>query len=167
MEKRPLFHNIFNISLTSGVKLYVHLWSVVVLSQTCKSDMSRYGYLEVFHRVLRLRDNESRLYYNVTGGYILQRLVHMIWYDPTPMINALFYLHIKAFHWKIKIFADFRPSSVLFLDPVMNAIACCESIAFLISIMLNGNPGSKYNMYWAKVLLRGYVHLCYKRTHDA
>ena len=26
----PLFHNIFNISLTSGVKLHIHLWNMVV-----------------------------------------------------------------------------------------------------------------------------------------
>ena len=26
----PLFHNIFNISLNSGVKLHIHLWNVVV-----------------------------------------------------------------------------------------------------------------------------------------
>ena len=30
--------------------------------QFCKSDMSRYGYLEVFQRVLGIRDNENRLY---------------------------------------------------------------------------------------------------------
>ena len=30
----------------------------------CKSDMSKYGYLEVFQRSLRLPDNESRLYFN-------------------------------------------------------------------------------------------------------
>ena len=30
MEKRRNFHNIFNISLTSGVKLYNHLWNMVV-----------------------------------------------------------------------------------------------------------------------------------------
>ena len=29
-EIAPLFHNIFNIFLTSGVKLYTHLWNVVV-----------------------------------------------------------------------------------------------------------------------------------------
>ena len=33
--------------------------------QFCKSDMSKYGYLEVFQRSLRLRDNESRLYSEV------------------------------------------------------------------------------------------------------
>ena len=51
----PLFHSIFNISLTSGVKLNIHLWNVVVrviLPQFYKSDTLRYG----------LRDNESRLY---------------------------------------------------------------------------------------------------------
>ena len=30
--------------------------------QFCKSDMSKYGYLEVIQGSLRLRDNESRLY---------------------------------------------------------------------------------------------------------
>ena len=49
----PLLHNIFNISLTSGIKLQSHLLNVVVrfFSQFCKSIMSRYGYLEVFQRV--------------------------------------------------------------------------------------------------------------------
>ena len=39
---------------TTGVKLHIHLWNVVVpffSPQFCKSDMSRYGYLEVFQRV--------------------------------------------------------------------------------------------------------------------
>ena len=65
-ETSPLFHNIFSISPFSGVKLYIHLWNVVVwfifFPQFCKSDMSRYGYLEVFQIVPGLRDNESRLY---------------------------------------------------------------------------------------------------------
>ena len=30
--------------------------------QFCKSDMSKYGYIEVFQRILRLRDIESQLY---------------------------------------------------------------------------------------------------------
>ena len=30
--------------------------------QFCKSDMSRYGYLEVFQTVLGIRDNKSRLH---------------------------------------------------------------------------------------------------------
>ena len=29
----------------------------------CKYDLPKYGYLEVFQRALRLRDNESRLYF--------------------------------------------------------------------------------------------------------
>ena len=29
--------------------------------------MSKYGYLELFQRVVRLRDNESRLYSNMAG----------------------------------------------------------------------------------------------------
>ena len=35
---------------------------IYFISQFCKSDMSRYGYLEVFPRVLGLRDKESRLH---------------------------------------------------------------------------------------------------------
>ena len=33
---------------------------VMILFRLGKSDMSRYGYLEVFQRVLGTRDNESR-----------------------------------------------------------------------------------------------------------
>ena len=75
MEKRrncslgaisPLFHNIFNISLYNlGVILHIH--SVkggcsINCFHFCKSDMSKYGYLEVFIESLGFRDNESRLY---------------------------------------------------------------------------------------------------------
>ena len=72
MEKRrncslgaisPLFHNIFNISFNLGVKLHIHfvydVCSINCFPQFRKSDMSKYGYLEVFHRVL---GDESRLY---------------------------------------------------------------------------------------------------------
>ena len=49
-----LFYNIFNISLT-GVKLHIHSvkdgCSINCFPQFRKSDMSKYGYLEVFHRV--------------------------------------------------------------------------------------------------------------------
>ena len=65
MEKRrncslgaisPLFHNIFSISLTSRVQLNIYLLNVVnqisfFFPQFCKSDKSKYGYLEVFQRV--------------------------------------------------------------------------------------------------------------------
>ena len=38
------------------------IWLFIWYSpQFCKSDMSKYGYLEVSQRSLRLRDNESRL----------------------------------------------------------------------------------------------------------
>ena len=50
----PLFYNIFNISRISRVKLHIHLLNVVVrfiFSSILQSDMSRYGYLEVFQRV--------------------------------------------------------------------------------------------------------------------
>ena len=72
MEKReiapiaPLFHNIFNISLSSGVKLNIRLLNVVVrcivflTSATLifgGTDIPKY-----FRESLGFRDNESRLY---------------------------------------------------------------------------------------------------------
>ena len=60
-----LFHNIFNISLTSGVKLHIHLLNVVVrfiiflTSATLifrGTDISK-----CFRESLGIRDNESRL----------------------------------------------------------------------------------------------------------
>ena len=50
----PLLHNIFNISLTSGVNyiLIYEMWLYdLFYPQFCKFDMSKYGYLNVFHRV--------------------------------------------------------------------------------------------------------------------
>ena len=50
----PLFHNIFNISLISGVKLYIHLLIVVVrfiFSSILQTDISRYEYVEVFQKI--------------------------------------------------------------------------------------------------------------------
>ena len=50
----PLFHNIFNIS-NLGVKYHIHYvkggCSINCFPQFRKSDMSKYGYLEVFQRV--------------------------------------------------------------------------------------------------------------------
>ena len=78
-------HNIFNISLTSGVKFHIHLWNVVVsfiFPQFCKSDMSRYGYTKYFRQSLGRRDKESRLYvfsplhYQVYGYMKLARIGH-------------------------------------------------------------------------------------------
>ena len=62
----PLFHNIFNRALTSGVKLHIHLLNVVVrfivflTSATLifrGTDISKY-----YRESLGLRDNESLLY---------------------------------------------------------------------------------------------------------
>ena len=39
-----------------------------IFPQFCKSDMSRYGYLEVFQRVPGIRDNEIRLQYRNCPG---------------------------------------------------------------------------------------------------
>ena len=64
----PLFHNNFDIFLISGVKLHIHFRNLVVLlifPSNLKSDMSRYGYLEVLS--FRLRDNESRMYMYFRG----------------------------------------------------------------------------------------------------
>ena len=50
----PLFHNSFNkYILCEGVKLHMELGHLVVrfFSQFWKSDMSKYGYLDVFQRV--------------------------------------------------------------------------------------------------------------------
>ena len=55
----PLFHNIFNISLFLHIHSVKGGCSINCFPQFRKSDMSTYGYLEVFHRV---RDNPSRLY---------------------------------------------------------------------------------------------------------
>ena len=60
------FLNILNTSLTSRLEAHIHLWKwlfdLFFISQFCKFDMSRYGYLKIFQTVIRLRDNESRLY---------------------------------------------------------------------------------------------------------
>ena len=54
----PLFHNIFDISVTSRVSQHIHMrikcgCLIYFFPQFCKSDrsMSRYGYLGVFQRV--------------------------------------------------------------------------------------------------------------------
>ena len=47
----PLFHNIFNISLTKMLNVVVR-FICFFFSQFCKADMLRYRYLEVFQRVL-------------------------------------------------------------------------------------------------------------------
>ena len=65
-EKCSFFHNIFNLCLTSAVKLYIHLWNMLVrfiffLSSAnliCQgTDISKY-----FRESLGFRDNKSWLY---------------------------------------------------------------------------------------------------------
>ena len=70
MEKRrnsPLFHNIFNKSLTSGVKLHIHLLTVAVrfivflnsASLICRGmDSEGMDISKCFRESLGLRDNE-------------------------------------------------------------------------------------------------------------
>ena len=51
----PPFHNSFNIYIFCiGVKLHMNMGHLVVrfFSQFCKSDMSKYGYLDVFQSLL-------------------------------------------------------------------------------------------------------------------
>ena len=60
---RQSFQNISNL----GVRLHIHSvqdgCSINCFPQFCKSDMSKYGYLEVFYRVPWISYNESRLYF--------------------------------------------------------------------------------------------------------
>ena len=75
----PLFHNIYNLSLTV-VKLHTHSvkngCSIYCFPQFRKSDMSKYGYLEVFIVSLGFRDNE----------------IDCIYYATTPMQSILYCL---------------------------------------------------------------------------
>ena len=71
------FLNILNTSLTSRLEAHIHLWKwlfdLFFISQFCKFDMSRYGYIKVFQTVIGPRDNESRLYsclYHKIGALI-------------------------------------------------------------------------------------------------
>ena len=64
-EISPLFHNIFNISVTSGGKLLIHLLNVVVRfivflnSAICRgTDISK-----CFKETLGIQDNQSQLYF--------------------------------------------------------------------------------------------------------
>ena len=80
-EIATLFHNIFNISLISGVKFNSHLWNVVV--RFIFSSILQIWYVEVdiskyFRKSLRLWDNESWLY---TG--------HFWWVPTTRFYGAI------------------------------------------------------------------------------
>ena len=80
MEKRrisPVCHNIFNMSLTSGVKLIVHLLNVVVrfivfLTSSATLIFRGTDISKCLSDSLGIRDNESRLYLN--------RLVSVMFY---------------------------------------------------------------------------------------
>ena len=72
MEKRrnsPIFYNIFNISLTSGVKLHIQLLNLVVrfiVFLTSAALIFRGTDISMcFRGSLGIRDNESRLYMNL------------------------------------------------------------------------------------------------------
>ena len=62
----PLFHNIFNISVTSGGKLHIHLLNVVVrfivFFYSTALIYQGMDILKCFKETLGIRDNESRLY---------------------------------------------------------------------------------------------------------
>ena len=62
-----LFSTIFSIYLQLQEPNYIYICEMWLFDlfcpQFCKSDMSRYGYLEVFRESLGLRDNEIRLYF--------------------------------------------------------------------------------------------------------
>ena len=77
------FHNIFNISLTSGIKWHIRLWNMFFFFyfflQFCKSDTSRYGYLEVLQRILGIWNNESRLYFTYHRLTLYDRVCVQCW----------------------------------------------------------------------------------------
>ena len=66
---RQSFQNISNL----GVRLHIHSvkdgCSINCFPQFRKSDMSKYGYLEVFHRVPWISYNESRLYFFLSTSH--------------------------------------------------------------------------------------------------
>ena len=73
----PLFHNIFNILLTSGVKLHIHLLNVVgrfivflnSANLICRgTDISKYS-----RESLELQDNESQLYFPIFQEIFLSK----------------------------------------------------------------------------------------------
>ena len=71
----PLFHNIFNMSLTSGVKLHIHLLNVVVrfiVFLICAIQIFRGTDIsKCFRESLVVRDNDSRLYFEECLQYSL------------------------------------------------------------------------------------------------
>ena len=117
MEKRrncswgaisPLFHNIFNISLTSGVKLHIHLLNVVVrfivflTSATLifrGTDISK-----CFRKSLGIRDNESRLYLQNqnTGSTSGHLSLGIDWENGPERVKTVSFNPIRKYaHWNI------------------------------------------------------------------
>ena len=56
------FQHISNFKIPITYTLVKCGCSIYFFPKICNSDMSRYGYLEVFQRSLGIRDNESRLF---------------------------------------------------------------------------------------------------------
>ena len=88
-EIAPLFHFIFNISLTSGVKLN-EMWLFDFFSSSLQTDMSRYGYLEVFTFEFEITRvdylNLSSMTW-VNYAYIFKQIVDLL-----IIFSCLFYL---------------------------------------------------------------------------
>ena len=59
----PLFHNTFNISVTSGGKLLIHLVNVAVFLNSATLICRGTDISKCFKETLGIRDNESRLYF--------------------------------------------------------------------------------------------------------
>ena len=99
MEKRgaisPLFHNIFNMSLTSGVKFHIDLLNVVVrfiVFLTSATLIARGTDIsKCFRDYLGIRDNESRLY--IIPHFFFRRLEKTVLCDcGLYWITTFFYL---------------------------------------------------------------------------
>ena len=78
----PLFRNIFNVSLTSGVKLHIHLWNVVVRFIFCPQI---YVNIRIFRGI-----SESPLVFEITSvDYI--NLQHWIYVGKKTYIALIFF----------------------------------------------------------------------------
>ena len=131
MEKRrkgaisPLFHNIFNISLTSIVQLHIHLLNAGSIyfflksaNLICRStDISKH-----FRESLGIQDNESRLY----PDFLLERK-SLVWnYDftrtvlllSTNCMNAMCLVWIKLYIYMPHLieFSTHLPANLILLS---------------------------------------------------
>ena len=100
MEKRraisPLFHNIFNMHLTSGVKIYIHLLNMVVRFIVFLTPAIFRGtdISKCFRESIGIRDNESRLYLRV---YLKKHMKRVILTGLTNTEKALEYARSNMF----------------------------------------------------------------------